>query len=155
LILQQAALEAIAWHDIVQHRKMYSEREFDKDFNAARRIRLLLSQYEIAIAIPSKCTEIASYATDNRLNDLVVVLVNVRNAFIHGSPKNVDRVLGRLRGDDERTELWYQVGGLLDQTVLAISGFNGHVVRRDVESVFRGGAVRKVSWANDEGESNS
>ena len=147
LILQQAALEALAWFVIVQDRKLCSADGFEK-LPASDKIRWLTSLYLIPTVIPAHFAELVSYAKAYNLNeDLPVVLVDARNALIHGSPKKVERLFARHRGDDERTQLWYLIGGLLEQVVLAIAGYRGKILRRDTDAVLAVSAVKQVPWA--------
>jgi hypothetical protein len=147
IILQQAALEALAWYDIVQNRKLCSVSGFDK-LPAADKIRWLASLYSIPTAIPVTSAELVKYAREfPAIDDLTDILVDVRNALIHGSPKKVKRLFGRQQGEDERTELWLMATGLLEQAVLAIAGYRGKIRRRDIDAVFAVSAVRPVPWA--------
>ena len=146
IVLQQAALECLAWLQVVQERRLCSESGF-KSLPASDKIRWLLSLYGIEAAIPKESGPIRSYAKAFNLSDLIDVLVNVRNALVHAEPKKTERLFARKTGDDERSHLWYQVGGILQQAVLASIGYNGWMLRRDVDSVFAAGAVRRVPWA--------
>lgn len=149
LVLQQAALEALAWYDIVVRRRLCGESGFEK-LPASDKIRWLTSLYSIPTTIPPHCKELIAYANafaHLKMKDLPEVLADVRNALIHGTPTKVDRLFGRVRGDDERTELWYQLGGILEQAILAMVGYQGMVIRRDVDSVLQVNAVKIVPWA--------
>jgi len=107
----------------------------------------LTSLYSINTGIPPHCQEIAAYGNANNLKDLLEVLADVRNALIHGTPKKVERLFKRQRGDDERTELWYQIGGILDQVLLAVIGYQGKVTRRDLDVQLKTSAIKQVPWA--------
>ncbi len=146
IILQQAALECLAWLEVVKERRLCSESGF-KSLPASDKIRWLLSLHQIEAAIPDKSDPIRSYAKAFNLTDLIDVLVDVRNALVHAEPKKADRLFGRNKGDEERSDLWHQVGGILQQAVLASIGYNGVMLRRDVDSVFAASAVRRVPWA--------
>ena len=147
LVLEQAALESLAWFEIVKERKLCSPSGFEP-LPASDKIRWLTSLYSIPTAIPPHCTEVVSYAKAYPpLNDLPDVLVDVRNALVHGSPKKVKRLFERPRGDDERTELWHLITGLLEQAVLAIAGYRGKILRRDIDAVWTTSAIKQVPWA--------
>jgi len=147
LVLQQAALESLAWYEVVQKRKLCSTSGF-QNLPAADKIRWYCSLNHIGTAIPDHCTELVAYANaHNHVNDLVDVLVDVRNALIHGTPNKVERVIRRARGEEERSELWYQVGGLVDQAVLAAIGYKGKMFRKDLAANRAIQAIRQVTWA--------
>ncbi len=118
IILQQAALECLAWHEIVQQRSLCSESGF-KPLPANDKIRWLLSLHRISVRIPDKSESITPYAKAFNLVDMVDVLVDVRNTLIHAEPKRAARLFGRDAGDEERGDLWYQIGGVLQQALLA------------------------------------
>lgn len=147
IILQQAAFECLAWLEIVVVRKICSNSGF-KALPASDKIRWLLSLYNIEVSIPEKSTEITSYAKAYNLRDLVDVLVDVRNALVHAEPKKAARLFSRNRGDEERGDLWYQVGGVLQQAFLASIGFQGAMLRRDLDTELAVNAVKSVPWAN-------
>ena len=110
IILQQAALECLAWREIVLERRICSESGF-KSLPASDKIKWLLSLHNIQAAIPDKSAPIKSYAKAFNHEDLIDVLVDVRNALVHAEPKKAARLFGRNQGDEERGGLWYQVGG--------------------------------------------
>lgn len=149
LVLQQAALESLAWCEIVKRRKLCSTSGFNS-LPAADKIRWLLSLFSIPTAIPQQSSEIDAYAREFNLHDLPEVLADVRNALVHGTPKKVEKLFSRGTGDDERTELWYQVGGLLSQCVLAIVGYKGRIMRRDIDTEWAASAIRPVPWSSKE-----
>ncbi len=147
LILQQAALECLAWLEVVSERQLCSKSGF-KSLPASDKIRWLLSLYQIEVAIPDNADAITSYANAENLTDLIDVLTSVRNALVHAEPKMASRLLTRNKGEEEGSILWYQVGGILQQAFLASIGYKEKMVRRDVDSEFVVGAVRQVPWAD-------
>lgn len=148
LILQQCAFECLAWLVIVQKRKLCSTSGF-KGLPAADKIRLLLSTFQIDFSIPQKSASIAAYAKAYILQDMVDVLVDVRNALVHAEPSKAQRL---VRPDDERGDLWFQIGGLLQQAFLAVIGYEGKLVRRDVSAEYAIHALKRVPWAKGETE---
>ncbi|MGD9634299.1 MAG: hypothetical protein AB7U97_13540 [Pirellulales bacterium] len=147
IILQQAALECLAWHEIVQQRSLCSDSGF-KSLPANDKIRWLLSLNRISAEIPGKSASINAYAKAFNLKDLVDVLVEHRNALVHAEPKKTARLFERDSGDEERTDLWHQIGGILQQALLASLGYTGKMLRRDVDAEYAVGAVRQVPWAS-------
>lgn len=145
IILQQAALECLAWLEIVVVRRICSESGF-KSLPASDKIRWLLSLHNIQAAIPNKSASITSYAKAFNLKDLIDVLVDVRNALVHAEPKKAARLFARNQGNEERGDLWYQVGGILQQAFLASLGYRGVMLRRDVDAEYAVGAVKPVPW---------
>ena len=147
LILQQCVLECLAWLVVVQKRKLCSTSGF-KGLPAADRIRLLLSTFDIDYSIPSKSSGIEAYAKAFTLEDLVDVLVDVRNAIVHAEPNKAQRL---VRPDHERSDLWFQVGGLLQQAFLAVIGYDGNFVNRSVAADYAIQALQQVPWAESGG----
>ena len=88
-----------------------------------------------------------AYAKALNLRDLPDVLVDVRNALVHSEPKKVDRLRQNVSADS-MGGLWYQVGGILNQVLLALIGYNGMMLRRDVDAEFAVEAIRLVPWAS-------
>lgn len=148
IILQQAALESLAWLEVVVERQLCRESGF-KPLPASDKIRWLLSLHNISTAIPEESSAIESYAKAFNHRDLIDVLVDVRNALVHAEPKKVERLFNRHQGRQERQDLWYQVGGVLQQALLASIGYNGLMLRRDVEAEldWAVNAVQTVPWA--------
>lgn len=145
IILQQAAFECLAWLEIVQTRKLCSPDGF-KNLPAADKIRWLLSLKNISADIPSKSHEVMRYAKEFNLGCLTDVMVEVRNALIHAEPKKTAKLFSRQSGTDERTQLWHQIGGILQQAVLASLGYDGLMMRRDMEEKYAANAVVDVPW---------
>lgn len=146
LILQQAALECLAWQEIVQSRRICSESGF-KSLPASDKIRWLTSLYMIDPAIPARETDIVAYAKAFNLVDLVDVLVDVRNALVHAEPKKLTKLFSRANANMERIGIWFQAGGLLQQAFLAIIGYSGYVLRRDLDADFSLNAIKLAPWA--------
>ena len=117
-----------------------------KKLSAVQKIKRLVTLYGIPVDIPSKCPEVKAYAAEHGLNNLVEVMVDVRNALIHGTPHKVEKVFNRTNGETERSDLWFQIGGILEQVVLAVAGYEGEVVCRDSDARYRSGATREVPW---------
>lgn len=145
IILQQAAFECLAWLEIVQTRKLCSPDGF-KNLPAADKIRWLLSLKNISAEIPIKSHDIMRYAKEFNLGCLTDVMVEVRNALIHAEPKKTAKLFSRQSGSDERTQLWHQIGGILQQAVLASLGYDGLMMRRDIDEKYAANAVVDVPW---------
>ncbi|QDT88283.1 hypothetical protein [Gimesia chilikensis] len=148
IVLQQAALETLAWFEVVEQRELCSVNGF-KSLPASDKIRLLLSLYSIPTGLPAKSTELIAYAKEFNLDDLICVLVDVRNALVHGMPKKVEKLLSRSTGSDERVDLWYQVNGLLAQAILATAGYQGKISCRSLDVEFIHSAIKDVPWKRD------
>jgi hypothetical protein len=146
IILQQAALECLAWLEVVVTRKQVGKKKFG-GLKASDKIHQLLSLSRIESRIPEQSQPIKAYADDHSLTDLIDVLVHVRNALVHAEPGKTTRLLGRRQGNEERSDLWFQVGGILQQALLASIGYRGPMFRRDVDAKYSSEAVRPVPWA--------
>lgn len=148
IILQQSALECLAWLEIVLVRKLCSESGF-KSLPASDKIRWLLSLNNISCDIPAKSAEIKVYAKAFNLVNLVEVLAHVRNTLVHAEPKKAEQLFSRTNGDEERGDLWYQIGGILHQVFLASIGYRCKILRRDVDCEYATQATKVVPWAKD------
>lgn len=147
VLLIQSALETVAWHVITEERKICSRGGFEP-LPAADKLRWLLSIYGIDCSIPSHTTAIEAYARAfNHIGDMVDVLVEVRNALTHGTPKKVARVLSRPQGDEERWDLWWYALGLLEKAILAVLGYNGRILYREDKGGFPSHG-KAVPWAS-------
>lgn len=146
LILQQAALEAVAWYAVVTSRKLCSEAGFEK-LPADDKLRWLCSVFSIPIAIPSVATELKSISSVFQQEDIIGILTAARNAFVHNNPKKLRR-LREIEGKGGLRELWWQVGGILELVVLALIGFDGNTIRRDIDSRRVEECLKRVPWAS-------
>jgi hypothetical protein len=146
MVLQQSALECLSWLTIVGDKGICSGSGFAK-LPAADKIRWLLSSYRIDFDIPKKCTSIQDYAKAYGFSDLIDSFVDVRNALVHAEPKKVAKLFDRKQGNDERSELWFQIGGLLHQAFLASVGYRGPLRRRDTDEHYAANAVMPAPWA--------
>lgn len=151
IVLQQAALESLAWFEVVEQRKLCSVNGFNS-LPASDKIRWLLSLYSIPSTLPAKCNELIAYAKEFNLDDLICVLVDVRNALVHGMPKKVEKLFSRNNGSDERIDLWYQINGVLSQAILAITGYTGKINNRSIDVDFIHSAIKDVPWNKNESE---
>ncbi|QDT24596.1 hypothetical protein HG66A1_64300 [Gimesia chilikensis] len=149
IVLQQAALETLAWFEVVEQRGLCSVNGF-KALPASDKIRLLLSLYSIPTSLPAKSIELNAYAKEFNLDDLICVLVDVRNALVHGMPKKVEKLLSRPTGSNERIDLWYQINGLLAQAILATAGYQGKIICRSLDVEFIQSAIKDVPWKRNE-----
>jgi hypothetical protein len=154
IILQQAALECLAWLAIAVDKKICSESGF-KGLPAADKIRWLLSLHKIDATIPSASTGIRSYAAEFNQKDMIDVLVDVRNALVHAEPKKAARLFTRNQGNEERGDLWFQIGGILQQAFLASIGYQGDLMRRDTNVRYAANAVMPAPWVTPAQEARS
>lgn len=144
LILQQAALEASAWYEVFARRKLCSEAGFSS-LPAEDKLRWLCSLYSISIDLPQRAKNLKSLAKEMQRTDIIGVLTEVRNAYVHSSPKKL-RKIRQMKTPLGLTELWYQVGGILELLVLASLGYSGKTLRRDVDGEYPNEILRPVPW---------
>lgn len=74
------------------------------------------------------------------------MLIEIRNALIHSEPKHAAKLFSRKNGDDERGELWYYVGSLVQQALLASIGYEGKMLLRDSDARYAANAVEDAPW---------
>ncbi len=146
MILQQAALEAVAWYEIVTKRRLCSEAGFEK-LPAEDKLRWLCSLFRIPATIPDQAKELKVVAKTLNQIDVIGALSAVRNALVHNTPKKMRR-LRSIEGEGGFIELWRQVGGVLELVVLAMLGFQGTSQRRDTEGAHFNETRKPVPWLN-------
>lgn len=146
VILQQAALECLAWLEIVQVRGLCSESGFNR-LPANDKIRWLLSLHQITSQIAGNAKALQAFASEFGLKDLPDVIIHVRNSLVHAEPKKLRKLLSRSSVEDECTEVWYHAGGILQQALLASLKYQGRMMRRDVDAKYTSNAIRRVPWA--------
>ncbi|MDX9944701.1 MAG: hypothetical protein RBS35_07905 [Azonexus sp.] len=125
IILAQAALERLAHHYLVVHRKMISGRGFD-DLRASDRLRMLFS----VCGIPNDITDITPdiYRTNETFNqnvkwlDAPHALTDIRNSLVHPVSK---KKVNDCYVDAWKLSLWY-----LELSILALCGYDGTYVSR-------------------------
>jgi hypothetical protein len=91
LVTGQAALELLAWVEIVQRRKLLTKNGFNS-LPAYEHIRLLLTLSGIPLEFPDELRELNTRAAAFNWRDGPSALVELRNGVVH--PDKSDRVLG-------------------------------------------------------------
>lgn len=86
IVLQQAALERLAWVFLVEEKRNLSKDGFHK-LSAADKIRQLLSHLEIKLEIPARLNNIKNVSKAVNWDDGPQAITEIRNAIIHPDPK--------------------------------------------------------------------
>ena len=94
IILQQCAMECLAWQQLVECRKSYSRNSFDKKL-AVEKLKLLCSEFNIDTKIPSSSTELIAFANEEKCTSVLEILVRVRNSLVHAEPKKVKQLFAQ------------------------------------------------------------
>jgi hypothetical protein len=87
IVLQQAALERLAWVLLVQDKRSLSQNGFQK-LPAADQVRLLLSSLGIDLKLPTDLINLTQLANQLNLVDGPQAITEIRNAIVHHNPKN-------------------------------------------------------------------
>jgi hypothetical protein len=120
LILGQAALEVLAWTYFVEDKKQYSISKFN-DVPAAEKIRNLLSEASVPLAIPKRLSALARVAALESWTDGPSATTELRNSLVH--PRRLSKFLrspSHARLQAWQLTLWY-----LERTLLWIFGYSG------------------------------
>jgi hypothetical protein len=87
IVLQQAALERLAWVFLVEDKRSLSQYGFQK-LPAADEVRLLLSSLGIDLTLPVGLTNLIQLANKQNWADGPQAITEIRNAIVHHNPKN-------------------------------------------------------------------
>ncbi|WP_265234744.1 hypothetical protein [Lyngbya sp. CCAP 1446/10] len=87
IVLQQTALERLAWVLLVQDKRSLSQNGFQK-LPAADQVRLLLSSLGIDLKLPTDLINLTKLANQLNWVDGPQAITEIRNAIVHYNPKN-------------------------------------------------------------------
>ncbi|HSY93348.1 MAG TPA: hypothetical protein VK812_18440 [Candidatus Binatus sp.] len=143
IILLQAALETLAWHILVRHRRAISEEGFLK-LPAADQLRLLLNSCSIPLQSPALLARLSAAARGKKGQqdwvDGPQAFVAVRNQLVH--PRRKPR---RLEGGPSYYEVLQLGKWYLELVLLRTFGFNGLYANR-LKIPRYAGDVELVPW---------
>lgn len=117
IVLQQTALERLAWVILVESKGNLDEDGWNK-LSAANLIRLLISQFGINLEIPARMTNLKQMSSEFNWRDGAQAITEIRNAIVHPSPKN--RRKRSAATDTARYEAWYLGLQYLEQVLLKL-----------------------------------
>ncbi len=139
IVLLQAALERLAWHVLVRHRRAISEDGFSR-LVAADQLRLLLNAASIPLCFPPGLRELRAKAKAFNWVDGPEAFVRIRNALIH--PPKVANARRQLPYYESlQLGKWY-----VELVLLRAFGYNG-VYSNRTKSVRWIGEVEAVPWS--------
>jgi hypothetical protein len=144
LFINQAAFELLSWVLLVEDKAILSREGFDKLF-ASDKLRLLLSQSSISLAIDARQVNLTKLARESNWQDGPHALTEMRNRMVHpklsdlsGShkPKAIRNILGYpvpARAEACELGLWY-----LEKVLLSLFGYtqrisSGRLMNRFIE----------------------
>lgn len=149
IVLQQCALECLAWQQLVVCRNYYSRNAFGS-LSTSEKLERLCDEFKIVTQVPEEFPELMDYASEAKVSGLLCVLVRVRNSLVHAEPTKVRKLFERVDGDDERSSLWYLMNSILQQALLASLGYTGRFYDRVQPGTFSVDAIRDVPWKDSE-----
>jgi len=138
IILNQAALELLAWNYVVKDRKLISEEGF-KELWASDQFRLLLSSLDIPLEVPSHLKALNRLTKSYNWLDAPQTLAEIRNDIIHPKKKVGSKALGAMH-EAWNLGLWY-----IELVLLRLFGHSGEYGNRLTQK-WRG-QTEKVPWA--------
>lgn len=145
VVFTQMALELLAWHYFTAHKQAMTKDGFNR-LTAADRIRLLLTQHEISLEIPSALPNLARWAREFNQVDAADAIVAVRNAVIHPEIKQRERL--RASANNPKRDAWTCGLWMLELLLLRLFSYSGRYCdRRERRSAF-------VPWQKKEQSEN-
>ena len=117
IVLQQAALERLAWVFLVEEKSSISPQGFER-IPAADQIRLLLSQLGIDSSIYDGLTDLVQLSKEYNWVDGPQAITELRNAIVHPSPKNRKKASRNSFG--AKHQAWYLGLNYLERVLLKI-----------------------------------
>ena len=143
VILAHVAFETLGWTLFVQDKKAISVDGFER-LNAADKLRLLLSEARVPLAIPTELSSLEAAAKADHWGDGPGSLVAIRNAHVHSSPKNRERIA--RAGTEAERQAWQLSIYYLELILLYLCDYSGKFSNRLVAG---GQAVVSVPWASE------
>ncbi|YAF97999.1 MAG: hypothetical protein AB3A66_10260 [Nodularia sp. CChRGM 3473] len=146
IALQQIALEMLSWVVLVESESKFTEAQFDNTriFNAQKKIEELLHFYGIPTCIPSHLSHLVNLSTSHTLSSGPNVITWVRNKVIHGSIKNLSKLLAL--STEEKRETW-ELGKLyLELVLLRMFNYQGYHFDWTKKNYIRGQTGELVPW---------
>jgi hypothetical protein len=139
IVLEQVGLELLSWLRFVESGRKAAP-GFDKK-KAFRKIRLLLSDCQIPLAIPPQLDGLIRLQQANGWADGPHTLTGIRNAIVHANQRGTLAGMSTLElYDAARLGLWY-----LEMALLNMLSYSGHYESRLTTSPFRGQEL-PVPW---------
>ena len=127
LVIAQTALELLYNWLIVENKKLIIGKD-SESISAASKIRLLISHLSITYDVPSKFENLEIYRKDNKLNDGVEAIVQIRNAIVHSQEAKrlkLKKINDMAIYESVQLSLWY-----IELVVLYILKFEDKYVNR-------------------------
>ena len=141
LILLQAAFERLAWHYLVLDQAVVTKAQFNdsKKYNAAAKLRLLLSTMSIPPDIPASLPELKAYASNLPHADGPDALTSIRNSLVH--PDKIESATRK-----PIAEAYFLARNYLVLCLLKSLDYSGSYVNLTKLNRYKG-EVEKVPWA--------
>jgi hypothetical protein len=149
IILAHVAFETLGWTLFVQDKKTITANRYDKKINTADKLRLLLNEARVPLAVPSELASLEAAAkADKKWCDGPGSLAAIRNAYVHSSPENRKRLADV--GPEAEHEAWLLSLYYLELILLYLCNYNGEFSNRlVVGSCAFGQEVMNVPWASE------
>ncbi len=142
-MVSQVAFETLGWTLFVEDLKSLSSDGYER-LQAADKLRLLLSHSGIDLSVPDELPSLKAAAKADNWADGPAAISAIRNAHVHPSPKNRDR-LSRVGSEAE-----YQATILsmqyLELILLRLFDYSGEYCSRLIGGVYPSGALKPVPW---------
>ncbi|NJM00538.1 MAG: hypothetical protein HC924_17975 [Synechococcaceae cyanobacterium SM2_3_2] len=128
IILQQAALESLAWLKLVNIDGTYSNNFYDSNRKIAEvNISELLKECgSIQNCIPNELADLLNYATSTGKTTGAGIISAIRNNLTHGKPSRLKRLHSVARQDKTIFEAWRLGKQYLELVLLYLFKYNGY-----------------------------
>ena len=123
IVMIQTALELIYNWLIIEKKKIIYGKD-GEGITASNKIRLMLSQLNTKIELPTSFENMRSYlASNNDIHDEIDLFVQIRNAIIHSQEekrKKLSKISNKVKYEAQQLGLWY-----IEISLLKILKFKG------------------------------
>ena len=144
IVLNHVAFETLSWTYLVEATAKVTSNNLG-NMRAAPMLRMLLVEMGIPLDIPKHFERLSAFAKSNGNCDGPQAVTLFRNAYVHPSPRNRNR-LDRA-GIDSQYEARELSMYYLEMILLRIFEYNGQISSRIAEAEYKGGETRFVPWA--------
>lgn len=146
IIMAQTALELLYNWFIVENKRLIIGKD-SENISAANKIRLLISQLDIAYDVPAKFSSLKKYLISEKLIDAPEAVIQIRNAIVHSQEdkrKKLKDIEDQAKSQVLQLCIWY-----IELALLKVLKYNGIYSNRCSLKQSMSGKVELVPWKNN------
>jgi len=145
VMLAHVAFETLGWTLFVEQLKSISGKKYDT-LPADEKLRRLLNHCGIPLDVPAELPRLVAVATTEGWSDGPAALASIRNAYVHPTQKNRQR-LARV-GHEGEYQAWVLEMHYLELVLLRLFDYAGEYSSRLIGGCYKGNEVRPVPWSS-------